>query len=568
MQNFKTISMTIEELKYLKESEDKVEFKEAKHNFSFAGSEHREQKERRKCLLGYIVCLANENGGNLILGMTDKSPRSVTGTDFADGKTGELIDETYARLGIRIEIEELTENEKRVLNIKVPSRPIGKLMKFEGISLMRTGESLHNMSDEEMFKILSEQEPDFSAKICSGLTIDDLDEDAINVLKEKYARKQNNEAFLMHNTEQILSDLKLRAPEGITYAALILLGNERALSNYLPNAQVNIEYRQSHTQIHFDKREPILKPLFLGIDEIWDNLNSRNRDNKIDEGPYKFDLPFFNEEVIREAVINAIAHRNYSITSETVIKQYPDRLTILNPGGFPKGVTTDNIITVSSTPRSRLLTEVLEKTGLVERSGQGVDKIFRITIAEGKLRPDYSKTDDFQVELTLNGEVQDNAFAAFISNEQGNRDTNNRLGTFEIIALYKVKEGQSINIDSEVLESLETANLILRVGGSASNSYVLGDAYYKLKSRNAQIAGFRVIDLKRVYKAFEKGENVKMADFTKAFEEDLSRARVKYLIDKLTGVVLDKSGSGSGTSYKLKKAASVFGDLLSIVSKG
>lgn len=415
---------------------------------------------------------------------------------------------------------------------------------------------------------LKEQEPDFSAKICLGLTIDDLDENAMNVLKEKYARKQNNEAFLKHSTEQILNDLKLQTDKGITYAALILLGNENALSNYLPNAQVNIEYRQSHTQIHFDKREPILKPLFLGIDEIWDNLNSRNRDNKINEGPYKYDVPFFNEEVIREAVINAIAHRDYSITSEAVIKQYPDRLTILNPGGFPKGVTIENLITVSSTPRSRLLTEILEKTGLVERSGQGVDKIFRITIAEGKLWPDYSKTDYYQVELTINGEVQDKAFAAFISNEQISSDTNNRLGTFEIIALYKIKEGKGTNIDTVVLDLLKSANLIRRTGGSASDSYVLGDAYYKLKSQDAQIAGFRVIDLKRVYKTFEKGENVKMADFTAVFEKDLSRARVKYLIDKLTGVVLDKSGSGSGTSYKLKKAVQNFRDLLSIVSKG
>lgn len=87
----------------------------------------------------------------------------------------------------------------------------------------------------------------------------------------------------------------------------------------------------------------------------------------------------FNEEVIREAVLNAIAHRDYTITSEVVIKQYPNKITIANPGGFPKGVTIENILTVSSTPRSRLMTEILEKTGLVERSGQGVDKIFSIT---------------------------------------------------------------------------------------------------------------------------------------------------------------------------------------------
>ena len=65
------------------------------------------------------------------------------------------------------------------------------------------------MSDQEIFKILSEQEPDFSAKICDALKIEDLDKDAINLLKQKYAEKQNNKSFLTLPDEQILSDLEL-----------------------------------------------------------------------------------------------------------------------------------------------------------------------------------------------------------------------------------------------------------------------------------------------------------------------------------------------------------------------
>lgn len=62
--------------------------------------------------------------------------------------------------------EELYEDEKRVLVIKVPSRPIGRLLKYEGVALMRVGESLREMSDTEMLAILSEQEPDYSAREC------------------------------------------------------------------------------------------------------------------------------------------------------------------------------------------------------------------------------------------------------------------------------------------------------------------------------------------------------------------------------------------------------------------
>jgi ATP-dependent DNA helicase RecG len=110
--------MTITDLKWLKESEDKVEFKAATHNFSYAGSEHREQEERRKCFLGYVVALANEGGGMLVLGMADKAPHDVVGSDFAFGKIGALEDETYTRLGIRVKMEELVENSKRVLVVQ------------------------------------------------------------------------------------------------------------------------------------------------------------------------------------------------------------------------------------------------------------------------------------------------------------------------------------------------------------------------------------------------------------------------------------------------------------------
>jgi len=187
--------MTIEQLKRLRESEDKVEFKEGRRNYPFNGGSHKEQADRRKCFLGYVVALANEGGGMLVLGMADKTPHGVVGTDFGLGNIGALEDETYVRLSIRVHIEELFERENRVLVTHVPSRPIGRLMKFEGVALMRTGDSLRNMSDEEMFSILSEQEPDFSARICPNLSLADLDDLAISKMKDAYSLKKGNPSF-------------------------------------------------------------------------------------------------------------------------------------------------------------------------------------------------------------------------------------------------------------------------------------------------------------------------------------------------------------------------------------
>ena len=140
--------MTIPELQYLRESEDKVEFKEAKNNFPYNGGSHKEQENRRKCYLGYIVALANEGGGKLIFGMDDSYPHNVVGSNFVEGKLGELEDGVYEKLEIRVRLEELfDENGLRVLVSHIPSRPIGKMLKFEGVPLMRVGDSLRNMSD-------------------------------------------------------------------------------------------------------------------------------------------------------------------------------------------------------------------------------------------------------------------------------------------------------------------------------------------------------------------------------------------------------------------------------------
>lgn len=134
---------------------------------------------------------------------------AVVGSDFAEKEVGELTDEIYKRLGIRIEATELYEDGKRLLVLSVPSRPVGRLLRFEGVPLMRTGESLRAMFDAEIFRILSEQEPDFSAKICEGLTIEDLDKEAIAEMKTQYARKQENPLFQNYPDEQVLSDLDL-----------------------------------------------------------------------------------------------------------------------------------------------------------------------------------------------------------------------------------------------------------------------------------------------------------------------------------------------------------------------
>ena len=307
--------ITIEKLKKLKESEDKVEFKKGEGgNVSYNGGNKVTPGDRRRCILGYVTALCNEGGGYLVIGMTDNYPHVVVGTNQNLGTIGELESNIYRDTEIRPIVYELYDGEikkeNRVLVIEVPSRPAGKVFKFEDVALMRVGEELKPMSDEVYLKIINEQEPDFSQQFCEGLQTSDLDERAIAILKEKYATKQNNPNFKTLSNEQLLSDLDLIKNGKLTNAALILLAKREILNKKLPQAKVMLEYRNAENQISFDNRIVFSDPFFIMIDELWNTINLRNGSFPIQDGAYIFNIPFFNEEVIRESINNAITHRD------------------------------------------------------------------------------------------------------------------------------------------------------------------------------------------------------------------------------------------------------------------
>ncbi len=548
--------MTIQEIKQLKESEDKVEFKEAKNQYAYNSS--------RKSVLGYTVAFANEKGGYLVFGLEDAHPHNVCGSKAYEGREGQLEQDVYRDTGVRIQTEVLYEGTNRVLVIKIPSRPVSKPLYFNDVPLMRVGDGLDRMSEEMYLSIIQEQEPDFSAKVCEGISIADLDEAAIKKMKESYARKQKNPGFLQLSTEQVLTDLKLLENGKLNYAALVLLARKEVIHAKLPQSKTIWEFRNSEAQIHLDGREVIDEPLFIAIDSIWKLINqpTLNKKYPVQSGAYIFDLYDFNEEVIREAVLNAIAHRDYTITSEAVVKQYPNKITITNPGGFPKGVTIENILTVSSTPRSRLMTEILEKTGLVERSGQGVDKIFSITLSEGKAEPDYKNSDMFQVSLTLRTEIIEKAFHVFVSQYQ-NSEKEPKLGVEQIITLCKIRNGIFQNLKAEIVSQLEKSGLIEKISGH-TNRYTLSQEYHALVNDGLKIGKrYLVKEIELILLALQ-GNALKIGDLEDLLKDSLSRNQINYLKMKLMeDDVLKVEGKIKGARYSIAdKYADLRGDIL------
>lgn len=545
----------------MRESEDHVEFKRCQQgNLSFNGSDKQKPSDRRKCILGYVVALANANGGYLVLGMEDAFPHKVVGTSQCENALGKLENEIYKALQIPVDAYELFGMENnRVVVVEIPRHPVGKALRFEDVPLWRSGEELIPMPDKVLFSILQETDPDYSQAICEGVTIDDLDKEAIDILKEKYARKQNNPTFTSLSDRQALSDLKLIEGNKVTNAAVLLVGKAEIIQQNFPQAKVQHEFRTTEGQERFDKRLSFVAPFYILIDQLWKAVNDRNGSVPVQEGAYMFDIPFFNEEVIREVINNAFAHRDYRLASEIVIKQYPTKLSVISPGGFPIGVTLENILTVSSTPRNRLLADVLAATGIVERSGQGMDVIFRLTLSEGKQTPDYSKTNDYQVTAILSATVKDPGFALFIKSIQQELPENQKLSVFDVLTFCAIREGKQPK-DKEIAKRLYSMGYLEKRGKTSAIRYILPRRYYELTGNQSEYSELTDWDDEQIwsvlFRYLKKYGTAKKTDIAKLIGQHISDSQLRRLLERLSegpNPPLIKEGKTRNLTYSLSK---------------
>lgn len=379
---------TIEELLKAPEGEH-LEFKEARMRFDF--------NEATK----YCCALANLGGGKFILGISDKRPRQVVGSNAFEQpertRKG-LMD----KLHVRVEFEVLEQDGKRVLVFDVTGRPLGLPVQVDGIAWWRDGDSLVPMPESVRRSIYAETGFDFSGSVCERASVQDLDENAINAFRSKWAEKSGNTRIKSLSAKQLLIDCGAILDDGITYAALILFGTKAALGKYLPQSEIVFEYRSSDASGPAQQREEFRVGFFSCYDRLWELINLRNDKQHYQEGLFIFDIPIFNERVVREVLLNAVSHRNYQLSGSVFIRQYRDRLVVESPGGFPTGVTLENILDRQS-PRNRRIAEILALCGLVERSGQGMNLIYELSIKEAKPLPDFRGTDDNFVSITLNG---------------------------------------------------------------------------------------------------------------------------------------------------------------------
>jgi ATP-dependent DNA helicase RecG len=341
----------------------RLEFKEAKTQF-----------DNRK-LYEYCIALANEGGGILLLGIADKLPRPVVGTQAFNNPVA-MAEKLFAAIGFRVDIEEVAHPDGRVLVFHIPSRPRGTAYHLDGKYLMRSGEALVPMSEDQLRKIFAEGEPDWLEEYTKvGLdaqqVVELLDTQTFfELLKLPYPTERTGVI------DRLLGERLIDESNG-TYGirrlcALLLakhLDDFPDLSRKAARVVVYVGTNKLDTKLD----QTGAKGYAVGFQGLVRFIMNQLPQNEVIEDALRKEVKLVPEVVIRELVANALIHQDMRITGSSVMVEiYGNRIEISNPG--EPIVPVERFIDGYQS-RNERLADLMRRMGICEEKSSGIDRV-------------------------------------------------------------------------------------------------------------------------------------------------------------------------------------------------
>ncbi len=523
----------------------------------------KDMRERISLAVDELVAFANAKGGTVYMGVEDDG--TVTGCNRYDVQ--KIMESIYDRTrpALFTEIEVIHYEGKDVLAIKV-EKDGTTYATSDGRCLKRLGKNSKPYYPDEMSnKYASIQSPDFSGQILADSTIEDINVLEIYNLKEKLKVRDPKSSLPELEDMSFLRDLGLiKEDEGVdrlTIAGLLFVGKETAINRLLPQAEVIYLHYSAGNMEEYDSRLDLKQPIISVIDRLTEKIQNTNKIVNVQVGLFRLEVEDFSEKVFQEALLNALSHRDYLNMGAVYVKHYPDRIVIENPGSFPEGVNEKNIITHPSTPRNKLIAETLQRLKYVQRTGQGVDIIYREMISSGKPYPQYHAYNE-AVTLTIFSAIDDVNFVKFIASEQDKLQK--ILPLPELMILRYLTDNKRIILSEAqeltqlpLTETRKSCNNLVRDGliGLSGKEYMLTAKVYDAIKSDVEYTQDTVIRYVKAKSLIE--EYLQSAEFiTNEKIRELcgfTRNQVRRTVDKmLQEDILKMEGKGRSARYVRK----------------
>jgi ATP-dependent DNA helicase RecG len=415
----------------------------------------RGRDELKRWLTDMAVCFANQRGGCLLAGITDRTKgrdRAIVGV--GDVSFRGLERDVYSSTDphILIEIEELQVPEGRLLAAHIP-RGIPPHTTSAGVATIRVGDSCQPLTGTNLARMIaSSGEVDLSAAPVDGAKLSDLDSGAMERARQLLRLQPGLSTLADQDDSSLLEALSLANDSQLSQSALLLFGRQGAIARFMPQHEITILRHVSKTR--YDQRVDLRGPLLLEFDEIESSLAAATSLRTVrPKGFAQLEIPTLSWEVAREAILNAVTHRDYFPRQGIIVANHKDHVEITSPGGFLGGISPSNVLRHPPIHRNELLARALQRLGLVNRVGLGVDRIFEGLLRSGARTPTYM-ADEVSVSLTLPLGGSDE-FAAWVVEYEKDHDP---LTLDDLIVLRRLIDVGSLNrlAASEQLQLNET----------------------------------------------------------------------------------------------------------------
>lgn len=487
-----------------------TEFKEAKNSFSF------DELGQYFSALSNEANLHNKNCAWLIFGIEDKK-HIIVGTNYRKSAKDlnnlkeEIARQTSEHLSF-IEIYECKRKDpagknQRILLFQIPPAPKGIPIAFKRMYYGRDGESLVGLSIEKIERIRSQSKSeDWSAKLITEASIEDLDSDAIQFARHVYIQKNPKlaEEVPTWDDQTFLNKAKLTINGKITNTAIVLLGKSES-EHYISPATSKITWILKDKDGIEKDYEHFTCPLILSIQEVYKKIrNIKYR--YIAEGTlFPDEVQQYDPYTIREALNNCIAHQDYTMSGKIILIEKEDgELIFSNSGDFIPSSIEDVI--KSDAPKNRyrnsFLANAMVNLNMIDTIGSGIKKLFNIQRDKFFPLPEYDLS-DHKVKVTITGKVLDSNYARKLAEDK-------TLSLFEIMLLDKVQKNKKLT--NEEYKLLKSKNLI---EGKRNNYFISSTIaeitnqkpdYMKLRGINDDYCKKIIIDYIKKFKTAKKAD--------------------------------------------------------------
>lgn len=345
----------------------------------------------------YAACFANAEGGVIVFGVTDKvvgrsaAIHGAKGFDLDVFRRG-VYEGTRPALSVSVSALAVPEGSGTLLVVRVPKGEAGPYGTSAGLFKQREGKNCMPLDPRGFARSrVSTGEVDWSGAPAEGVTLADLDPVQIARARNVLRAKDPSSGLLELTDSEFLAGLEAVRDGRVTHTGMLLFARRDVLATRCPQAQFHYVLLRNETTV---ARNDIDRLPLLEVIERMEQVfqGPLNPEEEISLGLFKLRIPQFPIDAVREAVLNALTHRDYTDPGEVLVRHSSEELIVTSPGGFIAGISPENILRHEPKARNRTLANAFVKLRLVESSGIGRRRIYRSALEFGKRRPVYTAT--------------------------------------------------------------------------------------------------------------------------------------------------------------------------------